>query len=259
GHQEAGAPVRMGLGPRQLIEIHRVGVVDARPEETPEVLKVLLSRGAGTLQRGDLRLGIGREVGEEAQLEHGSPGAVLQVERHGGHHPRGRHPCAATFRGRPAAVCAANDGSSAGSRGVARRRPGVQEGGEMPSSAFTSAAPIVRLTNGFVEAFDNAVATARTCYSPRIIKAEDVRKDNRAREVRDRTARATYQAGHHTTLQHATFQFSLENVSRQLIWSVLHAHPFYNSEQVSQRYVEVKPDRVIVPVLPEREAALYRG
>ncbi|MGZ6080072.1 MAG: FAD-dependent thymidylate synthase [Myxococcaceae bacterium] len=128
-----------------------------------------------------------------------------------------------------------------------------------PSPAFRSAAPIVRLTNGFVEPFDNAVAAARTCYSPRIVTAEDVRKDEKARAVRDRIARETYQAGHHTTLQHATFQFSLENVSRQLIWSVLHAHPFYNSEQVSQRYVEVRPDRVIVPALPEREEALYRG
>jgi len=127
------------------------------------------------------------------------------------------------------------------------------------SRPFSSAAPIVRLTNGFLEPFDNAVATARTCYSPRIVTPEDVRKDDRARAVRDRIARETYQAGHHTTLQHATFQFSLENVSRQLIWSVLHAHPFYNSEQVSQRYVEVKPDRVIVPALPERQEALYRG
>src|SRR4029453_5050860 len=86
-----------------------------------------------------------------------------------------------------------------------------------------------------------------------------VAKGQKARAVRDRIARETYQAGHHTTLQHATFQFSLENVSRQLIWSVLHAHPFYNSEQVSQRYVEVKPERVIVPGLPGREEALYRG
>jgi thymidylate synthase ThyX len=129
----------------------------------------------------------------------------------------------------------------------------------MQSPLFRSAAPIVRLTNGFVEPFDNAMATARTCYSPRIVRPEDVRRDEKARAVRDRIARETYQAGHHTTLQHATFQFSLENVTRQLIWSVLHAHPFYNSEQVSQRYVEVKPDRVIVPALPEREEALYRS
>ena len=126
------------------------------------------------------------------------------------------------------------------------------------SPGFRSPAPIVRLTNGFVEAFDNAVATARTCYSPRIVRPEDVRKDEKARALRDRIARETYQAGHHTTLQHATFQFSLENVSRQLIWSVLHAHPFYNSEQVSQRFVEVKAERVIIPTLPEPLEAIYR-
>ena len=33
----------------------------------------------------------------------------------------------------------------------------------MPPLAFRSPPPLVRLTNGFVEAFDNAVATARTC------------------------------------------------------------------------------------------------
>ena len=58
-----------------------------------------------------------------------------------------------------------------------------------------------------------------------------------ARALRDRIAQETYFAGHHTTLQHATFQFAIENVSRQALWSFLHSHPFYNSEQVSQRYV----------------------
>ncbi len=60
-------------------------------------------------------------------------------------------------------------------------------------------------------------------------------------------------------LQHATFQFSLENVSRQAIWSFLHSHPFYNSEQVSQRYVEVKAGNVILPALPAREEGVYRA
>ena len=34
------------------------------------------------------------------------------------------------------------------------------------------------------------------------------------------------------------FVFILDNVSRLAIWSFFHAHPFYNSEQVSQRYVD---------------------
>lgn len=119
--------------------------------------------------------------------------------------------------------------------------------------------PRAVLTNAFARPFDNAVATARTCYSSRVVTADDVAKDERARELRDRIARETYQAGHHTTLQHASFQFALENVSRQLLWAFLHAHPFYNSEQVSQRYVEVKPGNAIVPSLPERELARYRA
>src|SRR5215472_4290657 len=166
----------------------------------------------------------------------------------GQEHPRLPPGAAATFRstrGRFERQSSLRRGRWVGWRNVGRA---CKKMGQMQSSRpFSSAAPIVRLTNGFVEPFDNAVAAARTCYSPRIITPADVRKDEKARAVRDRIARETYQAGHHTTLQHATFQFSLENVSRQLIWSVLHAHPFYN------------PERVIVPALPEPEEALYRG
>lgn len=136
-------------------------------------------------------------------------------------------------------------------------QPGVEKVPPMPPLAFRTPPPTVRLTNGFVEAFDNAVATARTCYAPRVITPADVRRDEKARTLRDRIAKETYQAGHHTTLQHATFQFAIENVSRQCIWSFLHSHPFYNSEQVSQRYVAVKPESVLVPALPEAEEALY--
>ncbi len=129
----------------------------------------------------------------------------------------------------------------------------------LPQQArLLSPPPQAVLTNAFGTPFDNAIATARTCYAPRIVTAEDVARDERARELRDRLARETYQAGHHTTLQHATFQFALTRVSRQLLWSFLHAHPFYNSEQVSQRYVEVKPGNALVPELPERDLALYR-
>jgi len=102
------------------------------------------------------------------------------------------------------------------------------------------------------------VATARTCYNSRIITAPEVRKDEKARSLRDRIAQETYFAGHHTTLQHATFQFAVESVSRQAIWSFLHSHPFYNSEQVSQRYVEVRPGNIIFPNLPDQEARIYR-
>jgi len=119
--------------------------------------------------------------------------------------------------------------------------------------------PVVELLNSFTQPFNNAVATARTCYSSKVIYPEDVDRDEKSRAQRDAIAASTYQAGHHTTLQHATFQFVLDNVSRHFIWSFLHSHPFYNSEQVSQRYVTVKPDRVATPPLAGAALALYQS
>ncbi len=114
--------------------------------------------------------------------------------------------------------------------------------------------PKVSLAKFFTSPFDNAVATARTCYSSRVITDEDVRKNI---PLRDRIAASTYKAGHHTTLQHAHFEFIVDGVSRQALWSFFHAHPFYNSEQVSQRYVEVKPGRVLKPALDDKLDALW--
>lgn len=118
--------------------------------------------------------------------------------------------------------------------------------------------PIVILENAFQNPYDNAVATARTCYSSKVIHAEDVSKDEATKIRRDAIAASTYKAGHHTTIQHATFQFVLDKVSRQAIWSFLHSHPFYNSEQVSQRYVEMKAENFATPPLQEEHVPLYR-
>jgi thymidylate synthase ThyX len=121
---------------------------------------------------------------------------------------------------------------------------------------FLSAEPRVRLTKAFTTPYRNVVATARTCYSSRgIIQDSEVGEPEKFAPL----ARSIYEAGHHTTFQHAHFQFTLENVSRQFLWSFLHAHPYYNSEQVSQRFVTVKPDTMTVPDLPEPQLSLYRG
>ncbi len=122
---------------------------------------------------------------------------------------------------------------------------------------MTTEEPIVKLINAFTQPFDNAIATARTCYSSKVIYPEDVSKDEKAVALRDRIAESIYQAGHHTTIQHATFQFVLEKVSRQFLWSFLHSHTFYNSEQVSQRYVAVKPGTYFVPPLTEHLLETY--
>lgn len=127
------------------------------------------------------------------------------------------------------------------------------------NSTTSHTQPEVHLINYFREPYNNAVATARTCYSSRVITERDVDKDEKARQLRDKIAESTYQAGHHTTLQHATFQFTLEKVSRQFLWSFLHSHPFYNSEQVSQRYVEVKPGTYWIPPINGKALEIYES
>lgn len=112
-------------------------------------------------------------------------------------------------------------------------------------AAQLSVSPIkVRLIAYTQSPYDLAAASARTCYSSKgLLLPEDMHKSEKAKELRNKVARATLKSGHHTTRQHAHFVFGIENVTRQLIWQVLHAHPYYNSEQVSQRYVPIKNDR----------------
>jgi len=112
-------------------------------------------------------------------------------------------------------------------------------------AAQIAASPIkVRLIAYTEHPFDLAAASARTCYSSRgLLLPADMHKSEKSLELRNKVARATLKSGHHTTRQHAHFVFGIENVTRQLVWQVLHAHPYYNSEQVSQRYVPIRDDR----------------
>ncbi|MGB6525774.1 MAG: FAD-dependent thymidylate synthase [Candidatus Acidiferrales bacterium] len=115
-----------------------------------------------------------------------------------------------------------------------------------PADPVETAAPRVTLRNAFAHPYDSAIAAARTCYAPRIINPEEITEKQRTN-----IGAATFYSGHHTVYQHAHFEFGLENVSRQFVWSFLHAHPFYNSEQQSQRYVRL--DRAHAYIPPEGE------
>ncbi len=126
------------------------------------------------------------------------------------------------------------------------------------SQEFLSEPPTVTLAGVVQEPYNLAIATARTCYSSKgIITREEVVKDEKAIELRDKIAESTLKAGHLTTRQHANFVFALDRISRQFIWSFLHSHPYYNSEQVSQRYVKVSRGHYTVPPLKEKQAKLY--
>src|SRR5881296_3113321 len=111
-----------------------------------------------------------------------------------------------------------------------------------PGELVESAPPRVTLRNAFAHPFDSAIAAARTCYAPRLIGPEEITDKQRLN-----IGAATFYSGHHTVYQHAHFEFGLENVSRQFVWSFLHAHPFYNSEQQSQRYVRLDRAHAYVP------------
>jgi thymidylate synthase ThyX len=151
---------------------------------------------------------------------------------------------------------------------------------DVPESApapFSSTAPTVRLLReeSSQHPFALAVAAAWSCYGGKPASVDNVRKlvyeptpagmsPIKAADREHRRERAMrlyadlFAAGHHTTLQHATFVFVLDNVSRLAIWSFFHSHPFYNSEQVSQRYREVSGKVMVTPLLAEPDLAIYR-
>src|SRR5580692_3980018 len=111
-----------------------------------------------------------------------------------------------------------------------------------PGELVETAPPRVTLRNAFAHPYDSAIAAARTCYASRLIVPEEITDKQRLN-----IGAATFYSGHHTVYQHAHFEFGLENVSRQFVWSFLHAHPFYNSEQQSQRYVRLDRAQAYIP------------
>ncbi|HLG18605.1 MAG TPA: FAD-dependent thymidylate synthase [Bdellovibrionota bacterium] len=125
------------------------------------------------------------------------------------------------------------------------------------SLPFEPLSPVIRLRNSFNRPYDDAIAAARTCYSSDVVEAVDV-----TAKQRDSIGPLTFNAGHHTIYQHATFEFSLENISRHFVWSILHSFPFYNSDQQSQRYVRLNEVRAFLPP-PEKMTGkafqLYRS
>lgn len=122
-------------------------------------------------------------------------------------------------------------------------------------SVVRTAPPRVTLRQATARPYDGAIAAARTCYSPRVVGVDEVTEAQR-RSI----GPLTFGAGHLTVFQHAHFEFGLENVSRQLVWSLLHAHPFYNSEQSSQRYVRLDEVAAYLPPGLEGEAReVYEG
>jgi len=137
---------------------------------------------------------------------------------------------------------------------------------------FRSAPPVVKLvrTESANHPFALTVAAAWSCYGARpagvervldVLTADGQPSDDVRAARRERALRLypeLFEAGHHTTFQHAHFVFVLDGVSRLAIWSFFHQHPYYNSEQVSQRYREVSGKTMVTPDLPEPLLQIYQ-
>lgn len=91
---------------------------------------------------------------------------------------------------------------------------------------------------------DLAVSAARTCYFPNGVVRPEKSSDW---ERKDDLLQGIFKGGHHTTLMHTHVTMMITGMSRHLIWRLLHAHPYYNSEQVSQRYAKMKIDSFVYP------------
>jgi flavin-dependent thymidylate synthase len=89
-----------------------------------------------------------------------------------------------------------------------------------------------------------AVSSARTCYFAGGIVEPMKSEGWKSKEM---LLSSIFEAGHHTTLQHTHFTLLINGASRHFIWRLLHSHPYYNSEQVSQRYAKMSPDAFVYP------------
>lgn len=82
-----------------------------------------------------------------------------------------------------------------------------------------------------------ASGSALTCYSGQgLVTPEQAVESGKCASI----FADVYKSGHHTTLQHVNLNIGISGVSRMFVWKFLHNHHFYNSEQISQRFVSAE-------------------
>lgn len=102
---------------------------------------------------------------------------------------------------------------------------------------------------------DVVISTAIQCYAP-----GKARMKPRVSEGEQAIAESTLRAGHHTTRQHVHHTWHISGVSRAVTHDIFHSHPFYNTEQQSQRYVLAREGSYLVPTgLSEEQRQVYLG
>lgn len=119
-------------------------------------------------------------------------------------------------------------------------------------AATTAQLPIENFTQKEWQTLNSSAVVAgeagRTCYDKGFLTPQDyLTRSDKHREITDGVINSTLESGHLSTRQHVHYLFGLEGVSRNFIYQVLHSFPFHNSDQQSQRYVEMSSNTWVVP------------
>lgn len=101
---------------------------------------------------------------------------------------------------------------------------------------------ITLLSKNGISPIDISIGSARSCYSSKIKLPSDIHDWEGKYDL----ALDLKKSGHHTTLQHVYFTFAMSGISRLSIWRFFHAHRFYNSDQVSQRYALIDKENFYI-------------
>ncbi len=100
---------------------------------------------------------------------------------------------------------------------------------------------------------EKAVAVAgRLCYAP--VSASDLQKEMSDEDVAV-LIRVLIRSGHHSAIEHASFTFAIDGVSRACTHQLVR-HRVASYSQQSQRYVRFENDFIVPPLIAEDPSAL---
>ncbi len=114
----------------------------------------------------------------------------------------------------------------------------------------------VELLNHTPDPDRSAAHAALTCYSEELPEKEDM-DEKTIREILDKIK----ESGHHSVIEHSSFTFSIEGVSRALTHQLVR-HRLASYSQQSQRYVDIEEFDPVVPdsiLENDRTAELYEN
>ncbi|MGC8873416.1 MAG: FAD-dependent thymidylate synthase [Chloroflexia bacterium] len=96
---------------------------------------------------------------------------------------------------------------------------------------------------------------ARTCYSP--LRPSELWEDAVPREQMERLVQRVFESGHHSVLEHVSFTFALEGLSRSCSHQLVR-HRLASYSQQSQRYVKGPFSYVVPPSWRRAGEGWYR-